>query len=103
MSVTWLNLGTRVSLHNLFLGSEERAAGDFDAWGVDLAIIFGEQRADGRADIVRHPGAPNAVLLAMKSLTCLLSRNTPPAKSVSMAPDATVLAPLHHDRSRVVA
>jgi hypothetical protein len=35
MSVTWLHLGTHVSLHNLFLGSQERAAGDFDALGVD--------------------------------------------------------------------
>jgi hypothetical protein len=40
MSVTWLHLGTHVSLHNLFLGSEERAAGDFDALGVDPTIII---------------------------------------------------------------
>jgi hypothetical protein len=40
MSVTWLDLGTHVSLHNLFLGSEERVAGDFDALGVDPTIII---------------------------------------------------------------
>jgi hypothetical protein len=30
----------------------EHAAGDFDALGIDPAIIFGEQRGDSRADCV---------------------------------------------------
>src|SRR5205814_905999 len=37
-----------------------------------------------------RPGRPSAVTLAMKALTCLLSRTAPPAKSVSIAPGAMV-------------
>jgi hypothetical protein len=37
-----------------------------------------------------RPGRPSAVTLAMKALTCSLSRTAPPAKSVSIAPGAIV-------------
>jgi hypothetical protein len=65
---------------------DKHAARGLDALGGDPAAVIGEQGGDGTTDVVGLPTRPRAVWLARKSLTPLLSRTTPPPKSVSMAP-----------------